>query len=84
MATPTYAAEAFTKMGTAEAAILKTLQETTTTEFIKEPLTSVVDFFKDFHQIEIQIDEPALKDCAIEKTEPIPRVNSLRQRSPSR
>lgn len=68
---PTRAAETFTKMGAAEAAILKALDNTTTAEFIEEPLTSVVDFLKDFHQIQIQIDESALEDCAIDKTKPV-------------
>ena len=71
MVRPIWAAETVTRLGSAEVRIFETLDNTTTVEFIDEPLTSIVDFFKDFHDIEIQIDEPALKDIGLGTDEPV-------------
>ena len=71
MVRPASAAETVTRPGSAEVRIFETLKNPTTIEFIDEPLTSVVDFLKDFHDIEIQIDEPALKDMGLGKDEPV-------------
>ncbi len=49
----------------AERAILKSLDDKTSIEFTEEPLSSCVQYWKDFHSIEIQIDERALKEVGI-------------------
>ena len=40
-------------------------------DFIETPLQDVIDFFKDYHGIEIQIDTKALNDCGIDATTPV-------------
>ncbi len=42
-------------------------------EFIETPLQDVIDFLKDFHQIEIQIDQKSLDDVGIGTDTPITR-----------
>ncbi len=53
------------------AAIEKALDSATQIEFVETPLQDVVDYLKDYHHIEIQIDAKALKDAGIEPTAPI-------------
>ena len=67
---PVWAGEKVSNFGAAERRILAALDESTTIEFIEEPLASVVDFLKDYHQIAIQIDEPALEGIGIGTDEP--------------
>lgn len=55
----------------AERKIEQTLAEPTQLEFIETPLTDVVDFLMDYHDIQIQLDEKALADAGIEKRTPI-------------
>jgi hypothetical protein len=55
----------------AEWKILRTLASPTQLEFIETPLQDVIDFLKDQHQIEIQIDTKALNDVGIDPTTPI-------------
>ncbi len=47
-------------------AIKKALNETTSLEFIESPLTDVVDYLKQKHHIEIQLDTRSLQDASIE------------------
>jgi hypothetical protein len=47
------------------------LLQPTVCEFIETPLTDVVDFFKDLHKIEIQIDTRALEGVGIGSDSPI-------------
>jgi hypothetical protein len=68
---PACAAEMVTDVGSAETHIFATLGENTTVEFIEEPLIGVVHFLVDFHDMQIQIDEPALKDMGLGTDEPI-------------
>ena len=55
----------------ANSQIEKALGEPTTLEFIETPLQDVVDFLKDLHGIEIQIDARALEDIGIGSDRPI-------------
>ena len=47
------------------------LKEPTQLEFVKTPLTDVVDFLKEHHKIEIQLDKNALSDVGIGTDTPI-------------
>ena len=62
LVTPAFAAEESKELRTGEEAILAALDEKTSIEFIDEPLSSVVDHFREVHRIEIQIDVRALED----------------------
>ena len=55
----------------AEWKILRALASPTQIDFIETPLQDVIDFFKDYHGIEIQIDTKALNDCGIDATTPV-------------
>lgn len=56
---------------TGEEAILAALEEKTSIEFTEEPLSSVVEFFKGQHRIEIQLDVQALEDVSMGSDTPI-------------
>ncbi len=49
------------------------LDKPTQMEFIETPLQDVVDFLKDYHHIEIQLDRKALDDAAIGSDTPVTR-----------
>jgi len=49
----------------------ETLAQRTTLEFIETPLQDVVDFLKDLHAVEIQIDHRALEDVGVGTDEPV-------------
>ena len=51
--------------GEAEKKIVRELDKPTTLEFIDTPLTDVVDYLKDLHGIEIQLDRRALDEAGI-------------------
>jgi len=51
--------------GPAERRIAKELKSPTHLEFIETPLQHVIDTIKDFHRIEIQIDQRALEDVGV-------------------
>jgi len=57
--------------GTLEERIVAALGESTQLEFIETPLQDVLDFLKDLHSIEIQIDHRALEDVGIGSDTPI-------------
>jgi hypothetical protein len=57
----------------AEEKIEQALRSPTQLEFIETPLQDVVDYLKDLHQIEIQIEGPALDDVGIGTDTPITR-----------
>ncbi|MDY0170774.1 MAG: hypothetical protein RBS80_29805, partial [Thermoguttaceae bacterium] len=57
--------------GPAERRILEALKAPTQLEFIETPLQDVVDFLKDYHNIEIQIDKKALDDVGLATDMPI-------------
>lgn len=58
----------FTRPGDSERSqkVYAKLEEMTSFEFIETPLRDVVDYFKDLHDIEIQIDQLALDDTGID------------------
>lgn len=55
----------------AEAAIEAALKSTTQLEFIETPLQDVIDYLKDKHQIEIQLDKKAMEDAGIGTDTPV-------------
>ena len=57
--------------GPAEKKITAALKSPTQVDFIETPLQDVIDFLKDYHGIEIQIDTKALNDVGIDPTTPI-------------
>ena len=59
--------------GTAEKRIANALKDPTTLEFIEAPLQDVIDYLKELHDIEIQIDQGALEDVGIGSDTPITR-----------
>ena len=54
------------RLQTGEAAIEKALQSPTQLEFVDTPLTNVIDYLKDYHQIEIQLDKKAMEEGGID------------------
>jgi outer membrane protein assembly factor BamD (BamD/ComL family) len=66
-----YAAMDLSSRGEAHGKIEKALDSPTQLEFIETPLQDVVDFLKDYHDIEIQIDTRALEDVGIGTDTPV-------------
>ena len=66
-----YASVDLKKTGPAEERITEALNDTTTMEFIETPLSDVVDYLKDLHKIEIQLDSKALEDAGSGSDTPI-------------
>jgi hypothetical protein len=60
-----------TVQGPTEAKIEAALLQPTTVQFVETPLQDVVDFLKDQHGIEIQIDTRALEDVGIGSDSPV-------------
>jgi hypothetical protein len=54
-----------------EAAIEKALASPTQIEFVETPLQDVIDYLKDYHHIEIQIDAKALNDVGVDPSKTI-------------
>jgi hypothetical protein len=54
-----------------EAAIEKTLAEPTEMEFVETPLSDAIDYLKEHHHIEVQLDKKALDDVGIGSDTPI-------------
>jgi hypothetical protein len=57
--------------GAQEKKIMSALKSPTQVDFIETPMQDVIDFLKDYHGIEIQIDTKALNDVGIDPTTPI-------------
>ena len=55
------------------AAILRHLDELTDLEFADTPLSDVVDYIKNKHEIEIQLDSKGLTDAAVDPSAPVTR-----------
>jgi len=68
-----YASVDLQARGEAEEKITQALDEQTTIEFIETPLRDVVEYLKDFHDIEIQLDQRALEDIGLGPETPITR-----------
>jgi hypothetical protein len=56
---------------TGEAAIGKALDEPTSLDFVEVPLQDVVDFLKEYHHIEIQLDMTSMDDVGIGTDTPV-------------
>jgi len=72
-AEPAEAIHVYYQSTAAEQKVLAALDSPTTLEFIETPLQDVVDFLKDVHGIEIQVDTRALDDVGIGCDTPITR-----------
>jgi hypothetical protein len=66
-----FAAVDLKEVGPAEERITTQLDETTTIEFVETPLSDVVEYLKDLHKIEIQLDTRALEDAGAGSDTPI-------------
>jgi uncharacterized membrane protein YgcG len=79
---PVLAAEEAKELKTGEKAILAALEEKTVVDFIDEPLSAVVDYFKFTHKIEIQIDAKALETVNLGSDTPITKnLRNIKLRS---
>jgi hypothetical protein len=61
------------KLKPAEERIFCMLEKPTTLDFVEQPLTEVIQYLKDLHEIEIQIDSKALEEEGITTDTPITR-----------
>ena len=68
-----YASIDLARQGSAEQKIFSALEDDTRLEFIETPLNSVIDFLKDQHDINIEIDTKALDDIGVGTDSPITR-----------
>ncbi len=59
--------------GAAEQKIRDVLNSPTQIEFVETPLTCVIDYLKDLHHIEIQLDTPALKEAGVDESKAVTR-----------
>jgi hypothetical protein len=66
-----FASVELSKKGGAEEKIRKALTDPTSIEFVETPLQDVVDYLKDLHGIEIQLDAKALEDAATGSDAPV-------------
>ena len=71
---PVRAGEKSREIRTGEEAILQALEEKTQLDFVETPLTDVIAFFEDAHQVEIEIDQRALGDVGIGTDSPITKT----------
>jgi hypothetical protein len=55
----------------AERRIREALDGPAQLEFVDTPLKDVIDYLKDLHHIEIQLDGPALKEAGVEESTPV-------------
>ena len=49
----------------------RALKQPTQIEFVETPLRDVIDYLKDLHHIEIQLDSAALKEAGVDENTPI-------------
>jgi hypothetical protein len=63
---PKYVYKDLKRVAPAEARISEELKKETSIDFQETPLQGVVDYLKDLHRIEIQLDEKALTDAGID------------------
>jgi hypothetical protein len=68
---PAAADEQVSRYRTAETRIFAALEESTSVELIEQPLADYVDFIRDLHKIEVQVDRRALEEMGIDVDEPI-------------
>jgi hypothetical protein len=63
-----YSSQELSKPSPAEKKIQEALKQPTQIEFVDTPLKDVVEYLKDLHHIEIQLDGPALKEAGVEES----------------
>ena len=66
-----YSAQELSRRGPAEKKIQEALKSPTQLEFIETPLSDVIDYLKDYHDIEIQLDKKSLDDMSIGTDTPV-------------
>ncbi len=66
-----YSATELSRRSPAEKKIEEALKQPTQIEFVETPLKDVVDYLKDLHKIEIQLDSPALKEAGVDESTPV-------------
>ena len=66
-----FKATSLAKTSPAEKKIEEALKSPTTIEFVETPLKDVVDYLKDVHKIEIQLDQAGLKDAGVDENTPV-------------
>ncbi|MEQ8786790.1 MAG: hypothetical protein RIC55_10850 [Pirellulaceae bacterium] len=68
-----YASVDLAQRGPAEQRIFEELEKDTTLEYIETPLSDVIDYLEDLHNIQIELDTPALDAVGIGSDTPITR-----------
>ena len=66
-----YTATELSRRSPAEKKIEEALKQPTQIEFVETPLKDVVDYLKDLHHIEIQLDSAALKEAGVDESTPV-------------
>jgi hypothetical protein len=66
-----YSSVSLSKPSPAEKKIEEELKKPTQIEFVETPLKDVVDYLKDLHKIEIQLDSAALKEAGVDDSTPV-------------
>ena len=66
-----YSATELSRRSPAEKKIEEALKSPTSIEFVETPLKDVVEYLKDVHKIEIQLDSAGLKDAGIDESTPV-------------
>ena len=61
-----YSSTNLSKVSPVEKKIEEALKQPTQIEFVETPLKDVVDYLKDLHKIEIQLDSAALKEAGVD------------------
>ena len=65
------AATELSRRSPTEKKIEEALKQPTQIEFVETPLKDVVDYLKDLHHIEIQLDSAALKEAGVDESTPV-------------
>ena len=66
-----YSSTELSRRSPAEKKIEEALKQPTQIEFVETPLKDVVDYLKDLHHIEIQLDSAALKEAGVDESTPV-------------
>ena len=69
-----YSSMDLAKQGPSEKKIRDALKSATQLEFFDAPLSDVIDYLKDYHDIEIQLDTRALEDVGITSQSPVTKT----------
>ncbi len=68
-----YSSTNLSKVSPVEKKIEEALKQPTQIEFVETPLKDVVDYLKDLHKIEIQLDTAALKEAGVDESTQVTR-----------